>query len=31
MDNQQELNIISSIRGEVMANRELTGENLFLA
>lgn len=27
----QELDIITSIRGEVMSNKKLTGENLFLA
>ena len=31
MDNQGELEIISQIRGEVMTNKDLTGENLFLA
>lgn len=31
MDNQRELEIISQIRGEVMSQKELTGENLFLA
>ena len=31
MDRQDELDIITSIRGEVMSNVEPTGENLFLA
>ena len=31
MENQGELEIISQIRGEVMTNKDLTGENLFLA
>ena len=31
MDTQNELNIITRIRGEVTARKELTGENLFLA
>ena len=31
MDTQNELDIITRIRGEVTARKELTGENLFLA
>jgi len=31
MDSKQELDIIDGIRGEVMAKKDLTGENLFLA
>lgn len=31
MSGQEELDIISQIRGEVMAKQDMTGENLFLA
>lgn len=31
MSSQEELDIISQIRGEVMAKQDMTGENLFLA
>lgn len=31
MDSKQELDIITSIRGEVTTKKDITGENLFLA
>ena len=31
MSGQEEVDIISQIRGEVMAKQDVTGENLFLA